>query len=437
MSHDFRAPRTRRSFLTEGLGIVSLATTAPWFLDLTARGMALPQETGGLPKATGDIANRILVVVQLGGGNDGLNTVVPFGDGGYYDARPQLSIPEPGKAGGCLPLSGTTGLGLHPAMSDLASLFDDGRVTIVQGVGYPNPNRSHFTSMDIWHTARNNAGGDGWIGRYFDCTCNGKPVQDGAIAIGQSPPLAMQGVVQAPVAFEDAQLFQWLGRNIDRSLEEPYQEIMRAGVRPGVAPDSHAAFLARTVLDAQLSSDRVRRALGRESLVSYPGSGLGRQMQSIGAIIRDGLSTRVYYAAISGFDTHAGQGPTQERLLGEFAAAMRAFQSDLDAQGNADRVMVMVFSEFGRRVGQNASQGTDHGTAAPLFLVGSSVRAGVLGQHPSLVDLDQGDLKFSVDFRSVYAGVLSDWMGADAVTILGKSYPPAKVVAKERRAART
>ncbi len=435
MPHDFRVPRTRRSFLSHGLGVVSMAATVPWFLDLSARGMAQSQGTpGGAAGVMGDAANRILVVVQLGGGNDGLNTVVPFGVGDYYDARPQLSIPEPGRTGGCLPLSGTTGLGLHPAMADLASLFDDGRVTIVQGVGYPNPNRSHFTSMDIWHTARNDAGGDGWIGRYFDCTCNGTPVPDGAIAIGQSPPLAMQGTVQAPIAFEDARLFQWLGQNIDRSLEKPYREIMRAGAGPSVAPDSHAAFLARTVLDAQLSSDRVRRALGRQSLVQYPESGLGRQMGSIGAMIRDGMSTRVYYAAISGFDTHAGQGPTQERLLREFSAAMRAFQADLDAQGNADRVLVMVFSEFGRRVRQNASQGTDHGTAAPMFVIGSSVRPGVLGPHPSLVDLDQGDLKFGVDFRSVYAGILGDWMGADSARILGKSYQPAKVVAKERRA---
>ncbi len=410
-------PYSRRFFLQRGLTLASLAATVPSFIERSALALALP--AGVSPgAASGVLEDRILVVIQLSGGNDGLNTVVPYGMDEYYEARPQLAVSRPGTTGGALALSGSSEVGLHPGLAPLKELFDQGSVSIVQGVGYPNPNRSHFTSMDIWHTARATGKGDGWLGRYFDCTCNGQPTPDAAIAIGAQAPPALMGSIQQPVAFENERLFQWLGGAGDPDLLSGYTSANRAGVVGGVAEDSQAGFLMRTALDAQLSSDRIRRAVSRSSLTRYPGDQLARQLQTISALIRDGMPTRVYYATLGGFDTHAGQSGSHASLMRQLAEAVKAFTEDLRAQGNADRVLTMCFSEFGRRVKQNASGGTDHGTAAPMILVGPMVRGGLSGTHPSLTDLDGGDLKFGTDFRSVYAAVLGDWMGADPAKIL-------------------
>jgi uncharacterized protein (DUF1501 family) len=300
----------------------------------------------------------------------------------------------------------------------------------VQGVGYPNPNRSHFTSMDIWHTANTEAHGNGWIGRYFDCTCNGTPVPEGAVAIGRESPLAMQGAIQKPVSFESAELFRWLGEDLakDGSLKKPYDEINRGGSLDNVDPDSQLGFLTRTALDAQVSSERIRAAVAKRPLVPYPGGNLSRQLQTVGAMIRDGMKTRVYYVSLGGFDTHANQTPTHANLMRQLGDSLNAFYKDMKAQGNSGRVLTMVFSEFGRRVTQNASGGTDHGCAAPMYFIGEKVKPGLLGTHPSLTDLDDGDLRFNVDFRSVYTAVLEDWMGAPADKILGKQFKKAKII---------
>jgi uncharacterized protein (DUF1501 family) len=282
--------------------------------------------------------------------------------------------------------------------------------------------------MDIWQTARTDAKGTGWVGRYVDCTCSGTPDPEGVISIGREAPLALIGDRSTPVSFENAQLFRWMGADVDPALESTYESLTRAGEIDGVAPGSQQAFLMRTALDAQLSSDRIRDALRGSPLVRYPTTTLARQLQAIGAMIRAGMRTRVYYASIGGFDTHAGQANTHGQRLREVGDALKSFQDDLVAQGNDTRVLTMVFSEFGRRVRQNASGGTDHGTAAPMFLIGPMVKAGVVGTHPSLTDLDAGDLKFTTDFRSVYASVLDDWMRAPAAKVLGGSYPKAKVL---------
>jgi uncharacterized protein (DUF1501 family) len=236
------------------------------------------------------------------------------------------------------------------------------------------------------------------------------------------------GQRSTPVSFENAQLFRWMGADVDPALESTYERLTRAGEIEGVAPGSQQAFLMRTALDAQLSSDRIRGALRGTPLVSYPGTPLARQLQAIGAMIRAGMRTRVYYASIGGFDTHAGQANTHAQLMRAVGDALKAFQDDLVAQRNDGRVLTMVFSEFGRRVRQNASGGTDHGTAAPMFLIGPMVRPGIVGTHPSLADLDGGDLKFTTDFRSVYAPVLDEWMKAPAVKVLGGDYPKAKIL---------
>jgi uncharacterized protein (DUF1501 family) len=422
---------SRRVFIRQGVTLASLAATVPSFIQESAFSMMLPlgsqvSSQAGVPE------DRVLVIVQLGGGNDGLNTVIPYGIDEYYRGRPTIAIPRPGdtrgNAQGCLDLDKKAGVGLHPNLTGLKELIDSGVASIVQGVGYPNPNRSHFTSMDIWHTADPEGKSTGWVGRYFDCTCNGTPHPEGAVAIGRTAPLAMIGDVQKPVAFESAELFRWLGKEVHTALDEPYQSMNRAGILKGVDESSQLGFLMRTSLDAQVSSDRIRAAVSKPSLVSYPGGNLARQLQIVGAMIRDGMKTRVFYVSISGFDTHAGQPNTHGNLLRQVGDSLAAFHRDLKAQGNDTRVLTMVFSEFGRRVQQNASQGTDHGTAAPLFLMGDMVRPGLLGKHPSLSDLDQGDLKYTVDFRSIYASVLEDWMGAPADKVLQGKFQKAKIL---------
>jgi uncharacterized protein (DUF1501 family) len=424
---------TRRIFLERGITLASMATTVPLFIERSALGVMRP-EGSAVSSQPGVPEDRILVVAQLGGGNDGLNTVVPYGSALYYQARPGLAVPAPGDRSGSRPgaiaLDGGRGMGLHPGLAGFKELLDDGVASIVQGVGYPNPNRSHFTSMDIWHTADTSGRGYGWLGRYFDNACAGAPVPLGAVAIGRTSPLALQGAVQKPVTFESAEQFRWQGEDLHPALEESYGRINRAGAPPEMDPDGQAAFLLRTALAAQVSSQRIRAATARPALAPYPGGSLARQLRIVGAMIRDGLGTRVYYVTLGGFDTHANQAGQHAGLLRQVGDALNAFYKDLKAQGNSGRVLTMVFSEFGRRVGQNASGGTDHGTAAPMFFVGDMLRPGLLGEHPALADLDRGDLRFTVDFRSVYAAVLEDWMGAPAAKILGREHRKAHIVTR-------
>lgn len=437
--HNAPNPFTRREFLFTGLTLASAAMFVPSFIQRSALGLPMPAP--GLSSIPGVNEDRVLVVVQLSGGNDGLNTLVPFGDGAYYKARPGIAIPE----NKVVKLDKAAGRGLHPALSPLADLYNEGQAAVVQGVGYPNPNRSHFKSMDIWHTADTSGTGAGWLGKYMDSECCGfgkgesgkaeaaTPSQTKApgIAIGRDAPLAMQGKSSKPVAFENTDLFRWMGQDVHGALVKPYDEITRAGVVGGANEHGNAAFLMRTALDAQVSSDQIRKAVSQAPLVEYPNSDLARQLAMVGSMIRAGLKTRVYYVSQGGFDTHAGQGGENGRhsqLLGQLAQALRAFQRDITAQGNQDRVMTMTFSEFGRRVSQNASGGTDHGTAAPMFLTGTKVNAGMLGEHPSLSMLDDGDLKYTTDFRTVYAGILEGWLGAKSQPILEGTYKPLKVV---------
>lgn len=423
---------TRRAFLHRGLTFISLAATAPLFIERSARAMA-PPEGSLLSSHPGVREDRIFVVVQLSGGNDGLNTVVPHGSSDYYKLRPGLAIPAPNAPNAspnarALALQHASGIGLHPSLAGFKDLLDDGAASIVQGVGYPNPNRSHFTSMDIWHTADTGARGDGWIGRYFDHTCRGEPDHLGAVSIGRTAPPALIGQMHRPVNFESVELFRWRGRDLHASLEEHYDRINRAGVPERIEPDSQRAFLMRTALNAQISSDRIRKAVAQRPLVTYPRNPLAAQLQTVAAMIRGGLKTRVYYVSLGGFDTHAGQAGRHANLLRQLAGALKTFHADLKAQDNGGRVLTMVFSEFGRRVAQNASGGTDHGTAAPMYFVGDMVRPGVLGDHPSMTSLDQGDLVFNVDFRCIYATILEDWMGADSTAILGRAYRKAKII---------
>lgn len=441
-SHAF----TRRQFLHTGLTLASAAVAIPAFLQSSAFGMARPRHA--LSSHPGVPEDHVLVVVQLGGGNDGLNTVVPFGQDAYYRARPGIGV----RADDTLPVWPDIGLGLHPGLEDLKALYDEGLCAVVQGVGYPNPNRSHFKSMDIWQTADTSGTGDGWLGRYFDSECcgfgkgeSGRVEGDGEsagcdgpeppVSIGRRAPRALRGRRVQPVAFESAEQFSWMGERAHPALSDLHDSLMKRPAGGDHDDEQHtASFLMRTALDARVSSEMLTRASSMQPLVRYPRSGLGRQLAMVSSMIRSGLPTRVYYTSLGGFDTHAGQGGAQgrhARLLREFSSAVRAFYADLRAHGNDGRVLTMSFSEFGRRVGQNASGGTDHGTAAPMFLCGPMVRAGLHGDHPSLDpnDLESGDVRYGIDFRSVYAGVLEGWMKADSRRILNGRFTPSRVIA--------
>ena len=251
------------------------------------------------------------------------------------------------------------------------------------------------------------------------------------IAVGKEAPLAMQGQISKPIGFESSELFQWLGKGVDPKLVPAYNQINNRGVSGDTDAGSSAGFLMRTAMDAQVASDQIRKAVAQRPLVQYPGSDLSRQLQMVACMIRAGLKTRVYYVTLGGFDTHAGQGGENGRhaqLMQQVASSLKAFYDDLKKQGNDTRVLTVSFSEFGRRVQQNASGGTDHGAAAPMFLMGPMIRPGVIGNHPSLTDLDAGDLKYQIDFRSVYAGVLEGWLKADSKKILEATYKPVSVI---------
>ena len=421
---------SRRIFIRQGVMLASFAATLPHFIQESALGMLAP-DGSATSSRPGVPDERILVIVQLSGGNDGLNTVIPYGDREYHAARPSLSLGEPGKAkngGAALELDRDRGIGLHPGLTGLKQLHDDGCLAVVAGVGYPNPNRSHFASMDIWQSGRPEGKGTGWLGRYVDATCNGNPAADVAVSVGRTAPLAMLGRTSRPIAFESADLFRWLGADAGGQMEDEYQRMVRAGELKDVAAGSQESFLMRTALDAQVTSDRIRAAVKKAPLARYPGSAVAKQLQTVAAMIRDGMKTRVYYVSMGGFDTHANQPNSHGNLMRQLGDAMLAFQNDLKAQGNDGRVMTMCFSEFGRRVRQNASNGTDHGTAGPVFVVGPNVNPGLQGKYPSLTDLDGGDLKFTTDFRGVYQELLGKWMKAPTREVLGGTYQAPSIV---------
>ncbi|MEM7622678.1 MAG: DUF1501 domain-containing protein [Planctomycetota bacterium] len=434
---------TRREFVGTGFALASAALAMPSFLQRSALGLTMAEP--GMSSIPGVPEDRVLVVIQLGGGNDGLNTVVPYGFDAYHNARRGIRVPEDA----ALKLGGATRdpIGLHPSLSGVKELFDDGIATIVQGVGYPNPNRSHFKSMDIWHTADTSATGDGWLGRYIDSECCGfgkgeSGTAEGArdagtihppVSIGREAPLALNGRSVKPVAFETPDLFRWTGEDVHPALVDPYKALTERSPGEADPASGNAAFLMKTALDAQIAGETIREAVDAEPLVQYPRSGLAQQLSMVASMVRAGMKTRVFYVTHGGFDTHAGQGGVRGRhanLLQQFGDAVNAFYRDLKAQGNEGRVLSLAFSEFGRRVGQNASNGTDHGTAAPVFMFGPMVKAGVANRHPSMTDLDNGDLKYTTDFRTVYAAILEDWMKADSRAILEGRYKAAPVIRK-------
>lgn len=422
--------RTRRSFLRHGLTLIGGAATVPTFLQRTATALAGERGTKATDKSRDE---RVLVVIQLAGGNDGLNTIIPVRDDAYYRARRNLAIAR----GDALKL--TDDLALHPQAVGLKSLFDAGLLSIVQGVGYPNPNRSHFTSTDIWMSADpTERTHTGWIGRYFDCSCRGDdpPEPKLGIALTGEAPLALSGRRYQPIAFGSPDQLSWRPGRGAAGAEKAFAKLNRPAddhsADGALKPAALLAYLQRTALDAQLSAEQIQRAAGTSPSSRRPrdlellrpdrGGDIGPQLRSVARMIAAGLPTRVYYVSMRGFDTHANQQGAHARLMEQLGEGLSAFFGELKESGQDQRVLAMTFSEFGRRVAENGSGGTDHGAAAPLLLAGPSIKPGVHGKHPSLTDLDNGDLKWHTDFRRVYASVLSNWLKADARKILGGEF---------------
>ncbi|TWT90292.1 hypothetical protein Mal64_06770 [Pseudobythopirellula maris] len=355
---------------------------------------------------------KTLVVIQLDGGNDGLNTVVPFGDDEYARARNKLRLP----ADKLHKLDDY--VGLHPSMRAAKELFDDGRLSIVQGVGYPNPDRSHFRSMKIWQTASfENADHDGygWLGRALDAKpkVSSPAVAPGAIYVGdQETPVALWGRRSQATALSREEDLRLLLNPAFHSEPSSAQD------------DSLNDFVSRQTLSAVAASEEFNRQQKQTagSVSSYPNTGLGRRLRLISQVLKGKSQARVYYTAQSGYDTHQAQLYTHSRLLQEFSDAVKAFLDDIKSAKLDDRVVVLAFSEFGRRVKENNSLGTDHGTAGPVFLAGAPVAGGLLGTAPDLANLDDGDLRTQVDFRRIYSTLLSDWLDIDAASVLAGTH---------------
>jgi uncharacterized protein (DUF1501 family) len=389
----------RRNFLRDS-SLVTVGTfMVPAFLKASSR-------------LSPDQQSRKLIVIQLSGGNDGLNTIVPYRNDIYYRERPTLSL-DSSKI-----ISLTDEIGLNPELKALADVYTDGRMRIINNVGYPNPDRSHFRSMDIWQSA---SGAEeylttGWLGRFLDSECvKGKSMPYKVVEIDESLSLALKGKKQNGMAvLRPSDLY--------RATKSDVMEVLK-GVSEGGDEDA-VGYLYKTLAETRQSAayfyekEKVKRATGL-----FPDTELGRGLKTVASMIGAGVDTSVYYLSISGFDTHAGQRGRQDKLLGQYAEAVAALVKELKNTSQLDHTMILTFSEFGRRVRQNGSNGTDHGAANAVFLIGGPPRNKVsYSESPHLSELNAGDLKYEIDFRDIYASLLTDWLGANGKTILGSSY---------------
>jgi uncharacterized protein (DUF1501 family) len=408
---------TRRDFIRLGLGssaLLACGATVPTFLANSAHVLAGEKANG---------KGNVLVVVQLDGGNDGLNTVIPFKDELYKKHRPRLAQPvqQLHKL--------DDNIGLHSAMSGLAKVYQDKKLAVVQSVGYPNPNRSHFESMAIWHTGqvKPSAGTPGWLAPFIDRQ-NAKSGGDApAMHISASlVPQALYGSQrQVPSLLDLEQFRRHLGVPEKAGAKEQRVALDAIAGQSRGKPGSLLQFVEKSTVITYASSARLEGILkDKKAVGGYPEFyGLARRLKLVAQLIKAGLNTSIYYTQIGGFDTHANQQFSHANLLREVSDSIKAFEDDLNKAGEGKRVLVMVFSEFGRRLTENASAGTDHGTAAPVLLAGGEVKAGVHGPYPNLQDLDAGgDPKHAIDFREVYATVLDKWLGCPSEKVLGTKF---------------
>jgi uncharacterized protein (DUF1501 family) len=415
-------PTNRRDFLKSSLAASTLvsmgASTVPTFLSHSARAAADAKSN-----------ERILVVVQLIGGNDGLNTVVPHGIDGYTKFRRALRIPTSQIQ------KITKEIGLHPSMGGMAKLLEESRLSVVQGVGYPNPDRSHFRSMEIWETARTETGAleTGWLGRVLDANPAAPGTDIPALHVGsRSLPLAFRAKKSQIPSLErlDQYRLQLAGDDATkRAARDAIDGVAR--MDPG-RDDPLLGFLRRSTLAAYDSSKRLEQLAKPSGTSKYPNFNLAKRLELIAQIIKAGFGTRIYYTSLDGFDTHANQLGSHTGLLTELSDSIAAFHADLAGAGQADRVALLTFSEFGRRAAENASAGTDHGAAAPLFVVGPVSKPGLVGDHPSFDKLDDGDLIHHTDFRRVYASLLDTWLGLPSGPIVGPEFLPIELFAAKK-----
>ncbi|MDP5105917.1 MAG: DUF1501 domain-containing protein [Polaribacter sp.] len=360
---------------------------------------------------TKNFSNKKVVIIQLKGGNDGLNTVVPFTNDIYYQQRNTIALNK----NEILKISDE--VGLHKSLQPLQNLYDKGFVSIINNVGYPNPNLSHFRSTDIWQSASdsNEYLQNGWIGRYLDYT-KSDPFK--AIEVDESLSLMLKGKSQNGLAITDPTMFYKLMRepffnNVVKSYADPHLN------------EHNLGYLYNTMIDAKSSAKYIfEKTKTNTTSTAYPKNLFGKQLKTIAQFLNSGLETQVYYAGLSGFDTHANQANTQERLLKLYAESMEVFVNDLEKNNAFDDVMILTFSEFGRRVQQNESKGTDHGAANNVFVIGKNLKKqGLYNNLPNLGDLDKnGNLKYEIDFREIYATILDKWLQVDDVSILNKTF---------------
>ena len=354
-----------------------------------------------------------LVVIQLSGGNDGLNTIIPYGNDIYYQKRKTIAINKPD----IITLDDM--LGFNPNLSALKEIYDQGWMSIVNSVGYPNPDRSHFRSMDIWQTGSdaNQFLTTGWIGRYLDAACQTCKSPYTAIEVDDTLSLAMKGNSLKGIAVQDPnKLFQ-------TSREPFFKDIVHDRGDVNLSEDN-LGYLYKTMIETYSSADYIQKTSKTYTVTAeYPATGLGYQLKTVSKFINSGLQTRIYYVSLSGFDTHVGQQAQQGRQLKIYADAVAAFVKDLKQTNKLDDTLIMTFSEFGRRVEQNASNGTDHGTANNVFLFGGKLKKpGIFNSAPDLTALDNGDLKYQVDFRDIYANVLDKWLDLNNSQVLNKNF---------------
>ncbi len=387
---------SRRNFIKTA----SLASTSLWlpqFLQAHTRTGALEHK------------GRILVVLQLGGGNDGLNTVIPTRNDIYYRERPKLAIPRTEA------LTLTDEVGLHPALTAFKSFFDNGDLAVLNSVGYPNPDRSHFRSMDIWQSASPSDAywSDGWLGRYLDAKCSGSACHAPGIELDDTLSLALKGKNKSGLAMQNPQQFY---RTTHSDFFSDYSAAHTAH-----HDEEPVEYLYKTMADALSSADYIfEKSKAKKAAGAYPDTPLGKKFQTVASLVLAGADTSVYYLSHGSFDTHVNQLGQQKRLFTEMNGALEAFQKELQQQGRWNDVMVVTFSEFGRRVAQNASIGTDHGAANQMFFMGGNLgQKGILNALPDLQDLADGDLKYQVDFRQVYATILERWLEVRHEPILG------------------
>ena len=426
----------RRNFLQHAASSLALPVLIDGF---GAKAFARPSSFIQSLINLADQSDRVLVIIQLQGGNDGLNTVIPLDQMSTYTAtnfRANIAIPE-AKA---LRLKNLPGTGLHPAMTGMQQLFNEGKLSIVQGVSYPTPNFSHFRASDIWMTAvdANKTAGSGWAGRYLDTRFPGFPEKYPTDKM-PDPPAIQIGYVTAT---------SLLGATDSMAivLQDPDTFARLVGEKPSAPVTNLTGYVAKQlefIRQQQASSvsyaGQIKLAADKgKNIASYPANNsLAAQLKIVARLIAGGMQTKVYYVTIGGFDTHAAQvvgtdttTGTHATLLRNLSDAVFAFQTDLTQLKVDDRVVGMTFSEFGRRATSNGSLGTDHGTSAPMFVFGTAVKSPMVGKNPNLKDLDNNNLKMQTDFRQVYAAILTDWFGTDAAnqtTTLFKDFPAAPV----------